>query len=46
MLKEELDKITKELLERKVKLEDLKKKNSQNAYSIREKNAELQGIRF
>ena len=44
MLKEELEKISHELLERRVKLDGLKKKNAQTAANIREKNAELQGM--
>lgn len=43
MLKEELEKISHDLLERRVKLDGLKKKNAQTAATIREKNAELQG---
>lgn len=43
MLREELEKVKNELLERKVQLEELKKKNAQTAAGIRERNAELQG---
>lgn len=41
MLKEQYEKVSNELLEKKVKLEDLKKKNIANASKIREHNAEI-----
>ena len=43
MMQLELEKIENEILERKVKLEDLKKKNAQSAAKVREQNAELLG---
>ena len=43
MMELELEKIENEILERKVKLEDLKKKNAQSAGKVRDQNAELLG---
>lgn len=46
MLSEELEKVKHNLLERKVKLEDLKKKNAAMAAKVREHNAELLGRQY
>ena len=43
MLRDELEKIKKDILERRAVLEELKKTNALTAAKIRERNIELQG---
>lgn len=44
MLKEQYDLVSNELLEKKVKLEELREKNGDSASKIRELNKEVEGI--